>query len=256
MFRRSGAIVRHDLRILRRDPVFLVIMIGMPLVMMVFFRDTYRLSLQAAGYAGATGAEQAVPGGIVMFSTFLVGNVAFSVFREHGYGTWDRLRASPASTAELIAGKSVVPLLSIAVQTIVLFAVGLVAFDLRVSGSMAGVALVAVAHWLCLVAIGLFLLAVCRTIQQVNAASNLGAMVLAGFGGAFTPIESLPSWARHVAPATPHYWAMRGFRRTILDGDGIASTLPSLAVLLSLTVAFVALAARRFNADERKLSWA
>src|SRR5437868_9051419 len=52
--------------------------------------------------------------------------------------------------------------------------------------------------------------------SQLNAFSNLGAMVLAGVGGALAPTSALPSWARTLAPATPSYWAMRGFRQVIL----------------------------------------
>ncbi len=256
MWHRSRAVVRHDLRILKRDPAFLVIMIVMPLVMMVFLKNTFRLSLIASGFPDATGAEQVVPGGVVMFSSFLMGNLAFSVFREHGYGTWDRLRASPASTVELLLGKSVVPLLTLAVQTVVLFAFGVLFFDLHVRGSWLGLVLVAGSHWICLTAIGLVLLAVCRTIQQVNAAANIGAMVLAGLGGAFTPLNGLPGWARHLAPATPHYWAMRGFRSVILDGEGVGAALPSVAVLLGASIVLVLITRYRFNADERKLSWA
>jgi ABC-2 type transport system permease protein len=256
MWRRSLAIVRHDLRILKRDPAFLIIMIAMPLVMMLFLKNTFRLALRATGYPNATGAEQVVPGGIVMFSTFLMGNLAFSVFREHGYGTWERLRASPASTPELLAGKAVVPLMTLAVQSIVLFVFGVTVFGMKVPGSMLGILFVAIAHWLCLTAVGLFLLAICRSIQQVNAAANVGAMVLAGLGGAFTPLSGLPSWARHIAPATPHYWAMRGFRAMILDGKGVSAVFPSIAVLLTITIALTIFTRFRFKADERKLSWA
>jgi ABC-2 type transport system permease protein len=256
VYRRSLAIIAHDLRVLKRDPAFIVIMIVMPLIMMVFLKGTFRLSLRASGYPNATGAEQIVPGGIVMFSTFMMGNLAFAVFREHGYGTWDRLRASPASTLELLLGKSVVPLLTLALQSVVLFVFGLTVFGLRIPGSWPALLLVAVSHWLCLTAVGLFLLTICRTIQQVNAASNVGAMVLSGLGGAFTPLSGLPTWARHIAPATPHYWAMRGFRSVILGSGGFGTALLPSGVLLGVAVALTIFTRFRFNADDKKLSWA
>ncbi len=253
---RIWSIGRHDLRVLRRDPAFLVIMIAMPLVMMLFFKNTFRLSLRAAGYAQASGVEQAVPGGVVMFSSFLMGNMAFSVFREHGYGTWDRLRASRASTGELLAGKCIVPIATLAVQTIVLFLAGAAFFGLRVRGSLAGLFLVSVAYWCCLTAIGLVLLAICRTIQQVNAAANVGGMVLSGLGGAFTPISDLPGWARTIAPGTPHYWAMRGYRSILLDNASIGAVLLPSMVLLVVSALLAGFAVYRFDAGDRKLSFA
>jgi ABC-2 type transport system permease protein len=253
---RIAAIVRHDLRMLRRDPAYVLIMIAMPLVMMLFLKDTFRLALVEAGYTYANGSEQVVPGGIVMFATMLMGDVAFRVFREHGWGTWDRLRASPVSTLELLLGKSVTSLLVLMLQTIVLFAVGLVALDLTIKGSWFGLLLVTVSFWLCLLAVGFALLTLCRTVQQVNAITNVGAMVLSGLGGAFTPISTLPGWAQRIAPATPHYWVMRGFRSIILDGEGIGSVALPCGVLLGIASVLVFYVRLRFDSDERKLSWA
>jgi ABC-2 type transport system permease protein len=251
-----ATIVRHDLRILRRDPAYVLIMIAMPLVMMLFLKDTFRLALREAGYTSANGAEQVVPGGVVMFSTMLMGDVAFRVFREHGWGTWDRLRASPISTSQLLVGKSVTSLLVLILQTIVLFAVGLLVLDLQVPGSWFGLIAVAASFWLCLVAIGFALLTLCRTVQQVNAISNVGAMMLSGIGGAFTPLSALPGWAQAISPATPHYWVMRGFRSVLLDGAGLGAVMLPCAVLLGITAILVLYVRLRFDADERKLSWA
>ncbi len=98
------AVAKLQFRILRRDPWFLVIMFGMPLVVMPLFKQTMGISLNASGFENATGAEQVVPGWVVMFSFFVAGSTAFSVFREHGWKTWDRLRASSATPVALLSG--------------------------------------------------------------------------------------------------------------------------------------------------------
>jgi ABC-2 type transport system permease protein len=255
-WRRSAAVVRQDLRILRSDPAFLVIMTVMPLVVMAFIKPAFRASLLVTGAQGANGAEQAVPGTSVMFSFFLVGNLGFGVFREHGWNTWERLRASEATPTEIMAGKVVVPLLSLLLQLTVLFGVGGLLFGLHVRGSLLGLVLVAVALAMCLVCMGALLLAVCRTVMQLNAATNLGTMVYAGLGGAITPLSVLPHWARSIAPATPSYWAMRGFRSVILTGQGVSSVGLPIAVLGGFGLGFAVLAGLRFRAEETKLSWA
>jgi ABC-2 type transport system permease protein len=251
---RSAAIARHELRILRHDVVAPVLLVVMPLILMVFVKPAFAPALVLHGYPSANGAEQAVPGMAVMFSFFLLGTVGFTFFREHGWSTWQRLRASCASPAEIMTGKAVVPLLIAVVQFAVLFGVGGLLFDLRIRGPVMALVGVGVALAICLVALGLAVVAVCRTIMQVNAVSNIAAIGLAGIGGALTPIPALPEWARTLAPATPSYWAMRGYRSVILDGSG-AVLLP-VTMLLGFALLFAVVAAFRFRIDDAKTSWA
>ncbi|HMC52517.1 MAG TPA: ABC transporter permease [Acidimicrobiales bacterium] len=253
---RSAAVARHELRLLRRDPVFLLTFTLMPLIVMAFIKPAFRYLIAAQLGPGANGAEQAVPGVAVMFSMFLVGNVGFGFFREYGWGTWERVRASWASPVEVMVGKVVVPMLQSALQLGILFGVGGLLFGLHVRGSIVALVLVAAAFCVCLISLGLALLAICRTIMQLNAFANLGAMAIAGIGGALTPASALPAWARAVAPLTPAYWAMRGFRQAILHGGGPLAATGPIAVLFAFSAGFLVLATWRFRFDDVKTSFA
>ena len=122
---RVVALSRHDLRLLRRDPVFLLVFTLMPLAFMAFTKDAFGAALEQANPgADLNGAEQVVPGAAVVFSGFLVGNLGFGVFREHGWNTWDRLRASTLSTPELLVGKATAPILSLLLQLGVMLGAG------------------------------------------------------------------------------------------------------------------------------------
>ena len=92
--------------------------------------------------------------------------------------------------------------------------------------------------------------------MQLNALANLGAIVLAGIGGALAPSTALPGWAKAIAPITPSYWAMRGFRSVILGPGGLADVVTPIAVLLAFAAAFVMVAAARFRVEEPKTSYA
>lgn len=254
--RRSLAIARHDLRILRGDSAPLVLLVVMPLVVMPFVASAFRYTVAAQGIPHATGAEQAVPGMAVTFAFFLVGSVSFGFFREHAWRTWERLRASPATAGEILLGKVLVPLGQAGVQAVLLFALGGLLLHLHVRGSLLGLALVAAAFSLCLVAIGLALTAVCRTVMQLNVVTNIAALLLAGLGGAFVPEATLPHWAKLVSPAVPSYWAMRGYRRVIDAPGGLGAVLVSVAVLLAFAGAAAAVAALRLRFGETKTTWA
>lgn len=250
---RSWAVVRHELRVFRRDPVFFITFTTMPLIVMAFVKPAFRASL---GGGVVNGAEQAVPGVTVMFSLFLVGNVGFAFFREYGWKTWDRVRASWATPVEVMVGKVAVPFVQSAIQLVILFGLGGLLFGLHVRGSLLGLAVLAAGFAVTLICMGLALLALCSTIMQLNAIANLGAMVLAGVGGALAPSTALPGWARAMAPITPSYWAMRGFRNVILRGAGFGGVTLSVGVLALFSIVFVAVAANRFSYNDNKTSFA
>lgn len=254
---RAAAIARHDLRIMRRDPSFVIVMTLMPLVVMAFVREGFQASLVAAGFQQVNGAEQAIPGMAVTFSFFLVGTVGFAIFREHGWNTWDRLRASQSSAAEILLGKMIVPSLASLLQLTVLFGAGAALFDLRVRGSWFAIAILVCALIMAIVTLGLALTGMCRTVMQLSAMTNLGTMVMAGLGGALTPIDTLPDWAHAVAPGFPTYWAMRGFRSVILDGAGVVAVLPQAGILMAFAAGFAGIARLSFRIDrEKTFAWA
>jgi ABC-2 type transport system permease protein len=233
-----------------------IVFIGMPLILMPIMKPAFQSTLVQNGHPRANGAEQAVPGMAVLFGSFLVAYVGFVFFREHGWATWERLRATPAHAVEIIIGKGAPPLLLGVVQLVVLFALGRVLFGLQIRGSLLGLVIVGVALSICLVTLGLALVSVTQTIQQLNALAYLGAMVFAGVGGALVPLSALPGWARSLGPGTPTYWAMRAFRSILLDGEGLGGALLPAGVLLAFSFAFVLVAAARFSTEEAKVFWA
>ncbi|MFE7812871.1 ABC transporter permease [Streptomyces sp. NPDC057433] len=252
---RVAAVVRQDLRLTLRDPTPFVVRTIMPLLIMAFMQPLFRSHLRDGGLADANGAEQAVPGMAVMSLFFLVNVIGFAMFREHGWNTWDRLRATAARPAELLVARMVLPMVTAVLQFAVVFVLGALLLHLHVTGSYLALAVVGVALALDVVMVGMALVAVCRTIAQVSVLSNVLALLFAGLGGALTPLSTLPGWARPLAPAVPSYWAMRGFSEIILRGGGLASVLLPTAMLCLFAVGLAVVILVFFRADHRKLSW-
>ncbi|MGH1490040.1 MAG: ABC transporter permease [Acidimicrobiales bacterium] len=251
--RATLALARVQLKIIAHDPWFLIIMFGMPLVVMPLFQKVIGSSLAGSGFPDATGAELVVPGQMVLFGFFVGGSVGFAVYREHGWRTWDRLRSSAASPHSLLAGFAIPWIVIHILYSLALLMVGGLVIGLRLNGgSPLAVLLMLVAYACCVVALILLATATFRTVNQLNALQNVGAMVFGGLGGALVPFEQLPGWAQAVAPATPAYWAMKGHRSIFLEQGSLADVLAPAGVLLGASVVLGGLGVARFRVDETK----
>lgn len=246
---RSSAIIRHEFRVFRSDAGGILSLMFMPVVMILFLRPLARLAL-AEENPGVNGSEFTVPAMATMFAFFLVAMIGFSFLSEREWDTWDRLLASPATNGEILLGK-VVPMFCLAlVQQTLLFTLGLTVFGLEPRGPVSMLFAVILAMCVCLTSIGMLIATIFKTNQQLNAFANLVTMVLAGVSGAFVPLTLLPAWAQTVAPVSPQYWALRGYRSVILDGEGLSAVLLPIAVLAGVGVFCAVLALLRLRTDE------
>jgi hypothetical protein len=56
--RRTGAILLHEVRLLSRDPLPIMILVVFPLLLIAFLKPMFALALTTHGHPGANGAEQ------------------------------------------------------------------------------------------------------------------------------------------------------------------------------------------------------
>jgi ABC-2 type transport system permease protein len=250
---RSRTLLLHNWRLLIADPAPIVLTTLMPIGMMAFLQGTGRAVLRQSGFASANGAELVVPGMAVMFAFFGVAFIGTAFFTEHEWGTWERLRASRAGSLEIIMAKILPPAALMLGQLIVLFIVGALLFGLQVHGSVAGVGVMMVASICLLVALSMLFVAISRTVNQLSAMVQMAAMVLPGLGGALAPVDVLPEWARVIAPASPAYWMLQGFRAVVLEGRGLDATIGPAAITLAFSAVAAAIAIRKFRVTDEKV---
>ena len=234
-------VARNELRLLRRDPFPLFVLIGMPGVLLFFVTD-----------AIIGGPAHSVPALASLFALMGTGSMGFSFFREHGWGTWDRLRIAPIRTIHIVAGKAI-PMLAVTVcQQLILVAIGIAVFSLDVPGGAAQLIVAAVACSAMYVALAVALTSLCRTMSQLNAASMLGTMAVAGAGGAIAQVTALPVWVQAFAPASPVYWVIDAYRSVLTGEPGFGR---AIAMLLGFGVLFTAVTLWQFRADKPKESF-
>jgi ABC-2 type transport system permease protein len=255
-FRRLNVILRHEFRLAVRDPLPIMVLVVFPIITMAFLKPAFRAALQQSGFRHANGAEQVVPGQAVIGAFFVVSLMTFAFFSEFTWMTWDRLRASPATSLEIVLGKAIPRVAMVLAQFVIVLGAGVALFGLHISGSVLALVPLVVAFSLALVLLGVAVTAVCRTAQQANTFAYVGLVLFGAIGGALVPFNVLPRWAKTIAPATPTYWAMRGFRSVVLSGGGLGATAAPVAALGAMTVVFAAVSLRRLRFDEAKTGWA
>jgi ABC-2 type transport system permease protein len=244
---RTLVVFRQNARLLLGDPGPVVVFILTPLLTMAILKPTQDIVLVERGFPDTNGSEQVVPGFTVMFAFFWITFVGRTFFVEHGWGTWERLQTTAASAGEILFGKVLPAAVVILLQMVILFAAGSVVFDLNSQGPLPALLIVAVPLVACVLTLTLALVAVARTLTQVDAAGNLATMVFASLGGSLAPISVLPNWAETIAPATPNYWAVKATDAVILEGDGISATLGPAGVLLAFSTVFAIVAVLNFR---------
>jgi len=232
---RTVAIARMGTTLLLREPGPVISRLAMPVLLMTLLRPLYQA-------AAGDGTARAVTGQAVMFSLLALSMVGSGITLERTWHTWDRLRASATSPAEMLVAKAVPALGFLVSQQVVVMGAGVLFLGLRVPD--AGLLAAAVGAWvLMLLALGLALATVVRSVAELAAVQDVGGLVLTGLGGALVPLSLLPAWARHVAPVSPGYWGVRGMTAALVaDPSGVWR---SVAVLLAIAAVAFVIAVRR-----------
>lgn len=243
--RRSLHVALNELRLMGADPTPVVMLLVLPFFTALFLSH---------GFVG--GPAAAIPGLSILFGFIGITAIGLVFYRDHGWGTWERLRASPTSQVEVIMGK-ILPLtiLFLAQQTLLL-AAGRLLFGMPWQGSLAAGALLVAGIVGVELGLGLLLTAFCRTINQVNAIGTSLGVLLAGLGGALAPVHSLPAPLQEIARLSPPYWALNGLHELIVSDAGVADVSLDIGVLMSFAVVLLAVALWRLRFDEGKKFYA
>jgi ABC-2 type transport system permease protein len=209
---RLAAEVRHQTILLARDPGPMIGYLVMGLLLIAATRPLYTALDRLTAVPAAAGTDQAAAGMAVMFSLFALKVGAAHLLNERTWHTWDRLRASPAGFGEILAGKALPIFVAVLAQQAVLFGVTAAAFGLHPTAGWPALAACAVAWSACVLLLGTGASTLARTPAQLSAAGDIFALLTAVLGGAIVPVDRLPGWLRHVAPASPGYWALDAYR--------------------------------------------
>ncbi len=185
--------------------------------------------------------DQNVPGFSVTF--LLLGmllGVSLGLLDERDWGTFDRLRAMPIPTAQILVGKLLSRFLVGMVQMIVLFAVGRLAFSISLGAEPWALLLPTAGIVFAGTAFGLIVAAVASSREAVLPVGSIVIVTMAAVGGCWWPIDLEPRWMRTVALALPTTWAMDAFNDLMIRHRPITAALVPTAMMVAYGLAYLA----------------
>jgi len=231
--------LRQELTVMARNGEQLLLLVGIPVLLMVFFSQIDILPTQ-----GLTAVAFLVPGilALAVMSTAMV-SLGIATGFERSYGVLKRLGTTPLGTRRLVLAKVVATCIVESAQLALLVVVGIALGWRPVDTNWLAATTAVVLGTTCFAGIGLTLAG--RLRAEVNLAAQNGLyLVLLLLGGIIVPNDELPKVVRSLAEWLPSN-ALSELLRSAFNGYEIV--VRSIVVLLVWSVATCALATIYFK---------
>lgn len=180
-----------------------------------------------------------VPALIVMLLTVICGFFpALNIVNEKEQGTIEQMNVTPVGKVQFILAK-MIPLwiCGIVILGFCLIA-GRIVYGLVPAGSVLTILLFAGIYILVVSGMGLVVSNYAATMQQAMFVMFFFVMILLLMSGLFTPVGSMPGWARAVAAVNPLTYFIQVMRLVYLKGSSFRDMLPQFLALCGFALAF------------------
>jgi ABC-2 type transport system permease protein len=247
---RGGLEIRQFMR--QRESV--VFTLAFPIILLAIFGSVFKTTLAE----GVTFSQYFVAG---MIASGLVNTgfqqLAITIPMEREFGSLKRLRGTPMHVASYFIGKSLLVLVSMAIQVVLLLAGGMIFFGVQlpsdpykwltftwliILGSAASTAL------------GIAFSSVPKSGRGASAVVSPVVIILQFVSGVFFVFTDLPGWMQQVAAIFPLKWMTQGMRSVFLPDSfalrevaGTWETERTFLILMAWLVAGIFLAIRTFK---------
>lgn len=188
-------------------------------------------------------AKHAFLAGIVpMFLLFSAAGAARGILDAIRGGEVRRLTAAPISSAHILLGGLANMLLVQMTQCYVMYFYAWLVFDVAIWDITGGLFVITLATASATIGFGLFLGALCRTPEQIDAVGTIVILAMSAMGGSMVPRHVMPEWMQKLGLLTINGWSYDGFMRVfsfetlglpcaVLFGVAVASAVFGSAIL-------------------------
>lgn len=165
-----------------------------------------------------------VPGILAVLVTMLGGYLtALNIVREKEVGTIEQINVTPIRKHHFILGK-LIPfwIIGMVVFTIGLTLVAIPVYGITPRGSVLLLYAFLAVYLLAVLAFGLLVSTYASTQQQAMSVAFFFVMIFLLMSGLFTPVDSMPEWAKAIAYLSPVTYFIDVMRMVVLKGSGFA----------------------------------
>jgi ABC-2 type transport system permease protein len=179
-----------------------------------------------------------VPGILAVLVTMVGGYMsALNIVKEKEIGTIEQINVTPIKKHHFILGK-LIPFwfLGMFVFSIGLGVITMGVYQIIPEGSIILLYLFLAVYLLAVLGFGLLISTYCDTQQQAMSLAFFFIMIFLLMSGLFTPIDSMPAWAKLVAQFNPVTYFIEVMRMIVLKGSGFADVQYHLLKITAFAV--------------------
>lgn len=180
-----------------------------------------------------------VPAILVILLAMLCGFLpALNIVIEKEKGTIDQMNVTPVHRFTLIVAKLIPYWVVGFVVLTVAMVIARIVYGLSPAGSLATIYLFSGIFILSISGLGLVISNYAKTIQQAMYMIFFFVLTMIFISGLFTPVTSMPSWARSLSVFSPLKYLIEVFRMVFLKGSDIRDLRSYLVALVAFAVFF------------------
>jgi ABC-2 type transport system permease protein len=180
-------------------------------------------------------------------ATTAFGGLAITLVVRREAGLLKRLRATPLPPPLYLAAVLLSTLVTFALQSVALLALGGFAFGASMPENPLGFAGAVVLGVACFAGLGLGAAALIRSAEGVSAVVNVVILPMAFLSGSFGPTQDFPSVLQAIADVLPLTYFLDVVNGVYLDGESLFADPTALAIVVAWGAAGVVVALRRFG---------
>jgi ABC-2 type transport system permease protein len=248
--RQTWQIALRYVRAFVRQPAWVGIALVQPIIWLLIFGALFKRVVEIPGFQGGSYIEFLTPGVVVMTAISSAGWNGMGFIEDMNRGVLDRFLVSPVWRGALNAGSVLYGVLTIALQALVIVAIGLAAGGSFRNG-VGGVAILILVA--CLLAASVAALSnglalVVRQRESLIAAVTFVTLPITFLSSAFMQQDLVPGWIGWIARFNPVNWAIEAGRSAATQQTdwtlvGTRVGLLGALLLVSATLATTALRA-------------
>ncbi|MES2795730.1 MAG: ABC transporter permease [Bacteroidota bacterium] len=176
---------------------------------------------------------------VTMVGSFLA---ALNIVSEKEIGTIEQINVTPIKKYQFILGK-LIPFWLLGLFTMTLgMIVAFLVFGIIPVGSYLTIYGFSAVYLLAALGIGLLISTFCDTQQQATLFAFFFMMIFVLMSGLYTPIESMPDWAKYIAYCNPPMYFVKVIRAIFLKGSQFSDLLPDFLKIIGFAIFFNLLA--------------